>query len=220
MTDELDLRAMRETYALGELTETGVAITWFEQFEAWFAAAEAEPAIREANAIQLATADADGHPDVRTVLAKTVTEDGLVFYTHYNSPKGRDLIARPWAAALFAWLPLQRQVRLSGPVTRNERAETEAYFSSRPRGSQVGAWASAATGQSAVVAGRPALDNAVADVESRFVGEATLPAPPEWGGYRLAPVAVEFWQGRDNRIHDRIRYRAAGDRWVIERLAP
>ncbi|MCW2527098.1 MAG: pdxH [Pseudonocardiales bacterium] len=211
---------MRLAYRLGELTESEIAPTWFDQFGRWFAAALGEPAVIEANAIQLATVDAAGRPSVRTVLAKGVTDRGLVFYTHYDSPKGRDLQDRPYASAIFAWLPMQRQVRLSGNCRKVSRDETEAYFTSRPRGSQVGAWASH---QSEVVAGRAELDSAVAEVERRFAGADTLPPPPNWGGYLLEPEAVEFWQGRDNRMHDRIRYARAdstAENWVTERLAP
>jgi pyridoxamine 5'-phosphate oxidase len=208
---------MRLTYRLGELTEAEVAPTWFEQFSGWFEAAVNEPAVVEPNAIQLATADAQGRPSVRTVLAKGVTVGGLVFYTHYDSPKGRDLQDRPYASAIFAWLAVQRQVRLSGNCRKVSRAETETYFASRPRGSQVGAWASH---QSEVVAGRAELDAAVAEIERRFDGAETLPPPPNWGGYLLQPDAVEFWQGRDNRMHDRIRYTRAGENWVTARLAP
>ncbi len=169
----------------------------------WFAEAVAEPAVLEANAMQVATVDATGRPSVRTVLVKGFDERGVVFYTNYESAKARDLAARPYAAAVLAWLPLERQVRLSGPVTRVERAETEAYFASRPRGSQLAAWASP---QSDAVPSRAALETAVRATEERFAG-ADVPAPPNWGGYRIAPEEVEFWQGRADRLHDRIRYR-------------
>lgn len=214
---DLDLTAMRLAYRLGELTESAVSATWFAQFTGWFDTASAEPAIVEPNAFQLATADAAGLPSVRTVLAKSVTERGLVFYTHYASPKGRDLAATRYAAAVFAWLPLQRQVRLSGPTRAVSREETEAYFAARPRGSQIGAWAS---DQSSVVSGRGDLDAAVAGMQERFAGTDPIPPPPDWGGYLLEPEQVEFWQGRDNRMHDRIRFRRNDGDWAIERLAP
>jgi pyridoxamine 5'-phosphate oxidase len=220
VTGELDLRAMRRRYQLGRLDEADAAPTWIVQFDQWFAAAAADPAVVEVNAMQLATVDDTSRPSVRTVLAKGVTADGVTFFTHYDSPKGRDLGQQPWAAVVFAWLPQQRQVRLTGRVAPISRADTDAYFASRPRGSQVGAWASAATGQSAVVADRAALDREVDAVQARFDEASSLPTPPDWGGYRLEPVEVEFWQGRDNRMHDRLRYRRADDGWLIERLAP
>jgi pyridoxamine 5'-phosphate oxidase len=150
------------------------------------------------------------------VLLKGLDERGLVFYTNHDSAKGRDLAANPQAAVVFAWLAHERQIRVDGPATRLDDAEAEAYFSSRPRGSQIGAWASP---QSQVIGTRRELEDAVHAAEHRFAGLA-VPKPPYWGGYRIAPVAVEFWQGRADRLHDRIRYRHDGSRWVIERLAP
>jgi pyridoxamine 5'-phosphate oxidase len=213
MTDPAGLRAM---YTRGTLDEADVAGTWAEQLRLWFETAAADPAVLEPNAIQLATAGADGQPTVRTVLAKGIDERGIVFFTNYESAKARDLAANPRASLVFVWLAHQRQVRLTGPVSQVDRAETEAYFASRPRESQLGAWASP---QSEVVASRAALDQLAAQAEARF-GTGEIPAPPHWGGYRLAPVAVEFWQGRTGRLHDRIRYRQDGDDWVRERLAP
>jgi pyridoxamine 5'-phosphate oxidase len=211
-----DPAGMRRNYQRGQLDENVVSSTWLDQLLGWYADAIAEPAVLEANAMQIATVDAGGHASVRTVLLKGLDARGVVFYTNYESAKARDLEARPHAAAIFVWPALERQVRLSGPVTRVERAETETYFASRPRGSQVGAWASP---QSAVVASRAVLEDATRAIEARFAG-TDVPAPPNWGGYRLAPDAVEFWQGRADRMHDRIRYRRDGDTWVIERLAP
>lgn len=211
------LAAMRVAYRLGELTEAELRASWAEQFDAWFDVAASDPRVVEANAVQLATADASGRASVRTVLAKSVTTDGLVFYTNFGSAKGHDLAVHPWSAAVFAWLPLQRQVRLSGPTAPVPREQTEAYFSTRPRESQVGAWASA---QSEVVGRRAELDAAVAATERRFAGLDVLPAPPNWGGYLLRPEQVEFWQGRVGRLHDRLRFRLAAGSWVVERLAP
>ncbi len=217
----LDLGALRQSYGAGHLDESTVATTWFEQFSRWFSDAQADGAIVEANAMQLATADADGHASVRTVLAKSVSDRGVVFYSHYESPKGLDVAATGWAAVVFAWLPHQRQVRLSGPTTPVERAVTERYFAERPRGSQLGAWASA---QSQVVSGRAELDASVQAAVERFDGVVDIPPPPGWGGFLLEPVEVEFWQGRTNRLHDRLRYRKdsgkEGTAWIIERLAP
>ena len=211
-----DPAGTRRDYQRGQLDEHVVARTWLDQLRLWFTDATAEPSVVEVTAMQLATVDTAGRPSVRTVLVKGLDERGVVFYTNYESAKARDLDARPSAAAVLVWLPLERQVRLSGPVTRVERAETEAYFAARPRGSQLGAWASP---QSTVVPSRAALEDAVREIEERFAG-GEVPAPPNWGGYRLAPDVVEFWQGRADRLHDRIRYRLDGDAWVIERLAP
>jgi len=211
-----DPAGTRRGYQRGQLDENVVARTWLDQLRRWFTDATAEPSVVEVTAMQLATVDTAGRPSVRTVLVKGLDERGVVFYTNYESAKARDLDARPSAAAVLVWLPLERQVRLSGPVTRVERAETEAYFAARPRGSQLGAWASP---QSTVVPSRAALEDAVREIEERFAG-GEVPAPPNWGGYRLAPDVVEFWQGRADRLHDRIRYRLDGDAWVIERLAP
>lgn len=211
-----DPAGLRRSYTRGHLDENVVARTWLDQLRLWFNDATAEPGIVEANAMQVATVDTAGRPSVRTVLVKGFDERGVVFYTNYDSAKARDLEAKPYAAAVLAWLALERQVRLSGPVTRVERAETEAYFAERPRGSQLGAWASP---QSTVVPSRTALEDALRAIEERFAG-SEVPAPPNWGGYRLAPQAVEFWQGRADRLHDRIRFRLDDDAWVTERLAP
>jgi pyridoxamine 5'-phosphate oxidase len=217
MTDPApDPAALRQSYARGRLDEAGVAATWLEQLQRWFDEAVADPAITEPDAIQLATADRSGHAAVRTVLAKGIDPRGVVFYTNYESAKARDLDATGWASAVFVWLPHERQVRLSGPVERVERAETEAYFATRPRESQIGAWASP---QSQVVASRAELDDAVTALEERFA-DGPIPPPPHWGGYLLRPAAVEFWQGRGGRLHDRLRFRADGSEWVRERLAP
>jgi pyridoxamine 5'-phosphate oxidase len=207
---------MRRVYARGRLDERDVPASWLELFRRWFEQASAEFGMPEANAMQLATVDNACRPSVRTVLAKAFDERGVVFYTNYDSVKARDLAQRPYAAAVFAWVPQERQVRLSGPVTQLRRAETRAYFASRPRGSQLGAWASP---QSSVVASRAVLEQAAAEVEQRFAG-VEVPPPPNWGGFRIAPESVEFWQGRPDRLHDRLRYRPHGATWLIERLAP
>ena len=211
-----DPAGMRANYTRGNLDEADVADTWYPQLKLWFDTAAADPAVLEPNAIQLATVDAAGHPAVRTVLVKGLDERGVTFFTNYNSAKGRELAANPRAAAVFVWLAHQRQVRLTGSVARVGREETDAYFATRPRESQIGAWASP---QSQVVESRAALDALAADTAARF-GDDPIPAPPHWGGYRLEPVTVEFWQGREGRLHDRIRYRRAGEAWVRERLAP
>lgn len=185
------------------------------QFEAWYDAVADQ--LDQPNAMIVATADADGWPGARTLLLRGIDERGLVFYTNHQSAKGRALSANPRAEVLFVWLPVHRQVRVRGPVRRVTDEESDAYFASRPRHSQVGAWASP---QSEVVADRAALDARVEEIEQRFSGR-DVPRPAHWGGFRLAAESWEFWQGRSDRLHDRIRYRPgpAGG-WVIERLAP
>lgn len=213
---ETDPAGLRATYTRGHLDEADVAATWLLQLRLWFDAAVADPAILEPNAIQLATADRAGVPSVRTVLVKRMDERGIVFYTNYESAKARDLQMNPRAAAVFVWVSHQRQVRLSGSVSKVGRDETEAYFATRPRESQLGAWASP---QSQVMPSRAALDQLADEAAERFAGR-DVPAPPHWGGYLLAPDSVEFWQGRVGRLHDRIRFRREGEAWVRERLAP
>ena len=196
------------------LTEDDIAADWPTQFERWLADA-IDAGLPEPNAMVLATADAAGRPSARSVLLKGYDVRGFVFFTNYGSRKGTELSANPYASLVFPWYPLHRQVIVAGPVERTSRAETEDYFAIRPRGAQLGAWASA---QSERIPDRAALEQAWAAAERRFPGE--VPAPPHWGGYRLAPTSVEFWQGRISRLHDRLRYRLAGDTWVIERLSP
>lgn len=211
-----DPATIRSSYEADQLTENALAATWLDQLKRWYATAASDSRIGDPNAMQVATVDEAGRPDIRTVLARVFDSGGLVFYTNYDSAKGRQLAAHPFAAAQFSWLPLQRQVRLRGPVSRVTRAETEAYFASRPRGAQLAAWASP---QSQVVAARDVLEQRVAELESQYEGK-DVPAPDHWGGYRIEATEVEFWQGRQFRLHDRLRYRKDGGAWVIERLAP
>jgi pyridoxamine 5'-phosphate oxidase len=215
-SDPVEPAALRRSYERAALDESSIAPTWLAQLRAWYDDAVVLGGSPEPNALQVATVDAAGRPSVRTVLAKAIDERGVVFYTNYNSAKARDLIERPYAAAVFVWLAHERQVRLSGPVRRVPADETAAYFRSRPRGSQLGAWASP---QSEVIASRAVLERAEAELTRRF-GEADIDVPPHWGGFLIAPEAVEFWQGRPDRLHDRLRYRLAGHDWVLERLAP
>jgi pyridoxamine 5'-phosphate oxidase len=208
------LARMRNEYG-GTLIKADLADTWTAQFARWFAEAVAA-GLPEPNAMILATADAQARPSVRTVLLKGYDEKGFVFYTNHESRKGHDLAENPQASVVFPWYPLQRQVNVTGVVTRVERAETEAYFALRPHGAQVGAWASP---QSRVLRSRAELVELVGTAGERFAaGEVS--APPHWGGYRLAPRTVEFWQGRADRLHDRLRFRRDGLTWVVERLAP
>jgi pyridoxamine 5'-phosphate oxidase len=185
------------------------------QFRRWMADAE-EAKLVEPTAMALATAGADAMPTNRFVLLRGLDERGFAFYTNHLSEKATELAANPRAALLFGWLALHRQVRVSGDVEQFDDAEADAYFAGRPRGSQLGAWASP---QSVVVVDRAEIDRLVADAEKRF-GDGPVPRPEFWGGYRVRPESVEFWQGRPNRLHDRLRYRREGDSWVIERLAP
>jgi pyridoxamine 5'-phosphate oxidase len=218
------LASTRRSYGTGELSEAQLAPTWLEQLRSWFGQAIADDRITEPNAMQVATADADGRPDIRTVLARGFDAAGVVFYTNYQSAKGRQLAANPVAAALFSWLPLERQVRLRGPVAKVDPAETASYFASRPRGAQLAAWASP---QSQPLAGRAELERRLAEVTERF-GDAEIPPPPYWGGLRITVTEAEFWQGREFRLHDRLRYRLVAPastegpeaRWLVERLGP
>jgi pyridoxamine 5'-phosphate oxidase len=214
--DTPQLAAMRREYEESGLGEGDLAPTWHEQFTRWFTEAVAA-GLPEPNAMVLATADVRGRPSARTVLLKGFDPRGLVFYTNYQSRKSEDLRANPAAALLFAWVALQRQVRFEGRTAPVDRAETEAYFASRPRGAQLGAWASP---QSRVIDDRAALDARYAAMADRFA-DADVPAPPHWGGIRVVPETVEFWQGRASRLHDRLRYRRTDEgEWTIERLAP
>jgi pyridoxamine 5'-phosphate oxidase len=185
------------------------------QFAAWFREAGAA-GVRLPEAAALATSSSDGAPSLRMVLVKGFDERGFVFFTNYASRKGRELAGNPRAALMFYWDPLGRQVRLEGPVTRTSAEESAAYARSRPRGSQLSALASP---QSEPVESREALERRVAELEQRY-GTGELPVPTDWGGFRLAPQSIEFWQQREDRLHDRLRYRRAGGDWVIERLAP
>lgn len=209
---------LRRSYTLGALDEGAVAPDPIAQFSRWFDdALRAE--ITEPNAMTVATATRAGVPSARIVLLKGFDARGFVFYTNYESAKGRELAENPVAALVFHWAALQRQVRVTGAVERVSREESDAYFQSRPRGSRLGAWASA---QSTVLAGRAPLEARMAALEVEYAqAGAAIPLPPFWGGYCVIPAAVEFWQGRPSRLHDRIRYvRESGEAWRIERLAP
>jgi pyridoxamine 5'-phosphate oxidase len=207
---------MRRDYTeRGPLLETDLAAEWSGQFATWFAEAAAY-GLPEPNAMIVATADRDGHPSARTVLLKGYDARGFVFYTNYTSRKGTEAAENPYAGLVFPWFPMQRQVLVSGSVQRVSRAETEAYFATRPRGSQLGAWASP---QSQVLTDRAAVEAGLAEAVARF-GDGPVPAPPHWGGLRVVPETVEFWQGRSSRLHDRLRYRREAGGFLVERLAP
>ncbi|MFT4262406.1 MAG: pyridoxamine 5'-phosphate oxidase [Nocardioides sp.] len=217
--DARDLAAARRDYALGGLDESDLAPEPMAMFERWYADA-VSAGIHEPNAMAVATATPDGVPSLRFVLLKGFDagpDGGFVFYTNQASRKGAELAANPRVALLFPWHPLERQVRVEGTAAPVSRAEVDAYFARRPRGSRLGAWASH---QSEVVSGRAELETAYAEAERRFEGVEEIPPPEEWGGYRVTPEVVEFWQGRTGRMHDRLVYRLAEDGWATERLAP
>ena len=212
-----DLQAMRRDYELGALSEEDLAPTWLEQFERWLAEAmeggEAEP-----NAVVVATAGADGRTGARTVLLKDVDERGFVFNTNYDSRKASEIAANPRASLVFPWLDVRRQVVVDGIVERVTPTEADAYFATRPREARISAHASP---QSEVVESRDVLERRRDEVAARFPDGVDVPRPEHWGGLRVVPEAVEFWQGRANRLHDRLRYRRdESGAWVVERLAP
>ena len=234
----MNLGDFREDYRRGALDRTGLNANPLAQFEAWFAeAAGARNQSRwrklgialfklwdaicnrrpaDTNAMTLATVGQDGQPSARTVLLKTVDERGFIFYTNYDSRKGRELTENPAAALTFFWSELERQVCVAGTVTKLTAAESEVYFKSRPRGSQIGAWAS---NQSEVIPDRAVLEVRWRELEQKFPD--TVPLPPNWGGFVLKPARIEFWQGRPSRLHDRFSYvRQADGTWRVERLSP
>lgn len=215
--DRPTLQALRREYTRHGLAESDVDPDPSAQFERWFGEALAAHLV-EPYAMTLATATPAGRPAARMVLLRGVDAAGFVFYTNYDSRKGAELAANPWAALVFYWAELERQVRVEGLVTPVAAAESDAYFADRPEGSRLGAWASP---QSRPIAGRAELAARLAEVTARFAAGA-IPRPPNWGGYRVTPLSIEFWQGRPSRLHDRLRYsrETPGTAWVLERLAP
>jgi pyridoxamine 5'-phosphate oxidase len=214
---DLSIADLRQNYTLAGLSETDVAAHPIQQFQVWFQQA-LEANLIEPNAMTLATATPDGKPTARIVLLKGFSEQGFIFYTNYESQKGQQLIANPYAALVFLWDKLERQVRIEGKVEQLQPKESEAYFHSRPRASQLGAWVS---DQSRVIRDRELLEQKLTSLKTQYTEDTTIPLPPHWGGFRVVPNRIEFWQGRPNRLHDRLVYDLQTDgSWQIQRLAP
>lgn len=212
-----ELQALRRQYSLSELDESMVAADPMTQFSRWLQEA-VHARLPEPNAMVLATVNASGQPTTRTVLLKEIRTDGFIFYTNYESRKGRELDINPLTSLHFLWLELERQVRIEGVAHRLLYEDSEAYFRSRPRESQIGAWASR---QSEPILSRVILEKRFRELEEKYTGEESLPLPPFWGGYLVRPSRLEFWQGRANRLHDRILYSAIdGGQWETQRLQP
>lgn len=211
----MDISDMRRDFESEGLDRDALDDNPVNQFQTWFGDAR-EAGLLEPNAMSLATTGVDGMPDIRTVLLKYFDESGFVFYTNYGSRKARELTENPKAALLFPWIALNRQVRIQGKVEKVSKSESLRYFASRPRGSQIGAWVSE---QSRAITSRGLLEQKVAEMKRRF-SEGNIPLPDFWGGYRVVPERIEFWQGRPSRLHDRFEYVKQDNGWIIDRLQP
>ena len=208
---------MRQKYGEVDLSPENVSPNPFQQFQDWFSVAS-ESGILEPNAMTVASATADGKPSARIILLKGIDEKGFLFYTNYEGRKGQELIENPQAALVFYWDTLHRQVRIEGKVEKASQKTSDAYFNKRPKGSQIGAWASP---QSQVIESRSILENNKASLNKKYADQDHLPRPKHWGGFRVKPQRIEFWQGRNNRLHDRVVYeKQKNGRWKIFRLAP
>lgn len=214
-TDTQDLEAMRRSYERAQLNEDTADSNPFQQFANWFEDAQ-NAQLLEPNAMIVATVDADGYPDTRTVLLKGFSEQGFVFYTNYGSQKAKQLAQNPNVSLQFLWLPLERQVKIRGRAVKLSQAESLKYFLSRPRGSQIGAWVSE---QSKVISNKSILLSQFEKMKQKFQ-HGDIPLPDFWGGYRIEPTQFEFWQGGQDRLHDRLQYRIDHQQWVRERLSP
>jgi pyridoxamine 5'-phosphate oxidase len=210
-----NLAALRQSYFQNELLEENVLENPIKQFDKWFKEA-LDVQILEPNAMTISTVS-DGKPHARIVLLKGYDENGFTFYTNYNSNKGKEVTETPFVSLTFFWGDLERQVRIEGSIEKVSEVESDDYYHSRPRGSQIGAWVS---NQSSVIAGRAVIEQRLVELENEFKGEEIIPRPTHWGGYCVNPERIEFWQGRPNRLHDRILFTKFGDDWKIERLSP
>ncbi len=207
---------LRENYSKAKLDRSALVDDPILQFKAWFDNVLSSKII-EPNAMTISTVNESGVPSSRVVLLKEITETGIVFYTNYNSDKAQDLESNPNIAVNFLWKEIERQVRIQGLATKISRDRSEAYYHSRPKGSQIGAWASP---QSQIISDRSVLEEKQKELESQYQNTEKLPIPPHWGGYEITINMIEFWQGRPSRLHDRFRYRKEGDVWIVERVAP
>lgn len=211
-----DIQDLREDYRLGSLIESQVPESPFELFKEWFDDAQAAQ-VPEPNAMTIATVNRDGKPSARIVLLKGYHDKGFIFYTNYDSRKGQDIAANPFVSVVFLWKEIERQVRIEGSVIKLSEEKSTKYYHSRPKDSQIGAWASP---QSSIIKDRSVLEDKYILISEQYRSIDQLPKPPNWGGYVIQPKMIEFWQGRSSRLHDRLRYSSVEDNWQMDRLAP